>query len=1096
WEMLGRRILLLAILLLSFQISLLSADNSVTPPDTTDKLRHFLEQEHRFNLLRRRAVRPRLAAAAAGIELKHTIVQARLYMKENGEIEARAGLCLEYLDPDPGDLNLTLGGLGMQVHSVLRANGDSLEYSYAREEILLTINLPASGAGEDTLWVTYSGELYLAEDSDTANQTIPEQYEVPFQEITADYAYAIWGFWFPDLFWEDYEFHTLEINLTVPQGFVAVAAGDSAGVAVNGDSTATYSFSSELYGPSYNAATFSVARYTGYGMQIGGVKAAVYTLIQGGYRQRIDDIFQNVGTIFEYYEDLYGGFSYPWNELKIVEIGRGYFPLALADLEIILLPRGFFSDYLDSLDSDEIALLAHEIAHQWWGMVVTPDPSQSMWLAEGLAEFSSKYLIEKYIGEQGMDASSPWENKQWLALNLKYALALQMPLEDPDAEYPVVYEKGAWVVRMLLHLAGEESFKTISGSFLERYRGKFVTLEEFSEYWQSQAVGTDLSGFFSQWFYKTGTPEYLTRGCRVPHQETEYAWQVTVSQQSEWDMPVDIALYYPDGNVDISTQRIDRVLNEFIFASNSGLPDSVRLDPENMFLFYNRYVSNIILRVKNNTMNVSEPPWVAVRVDSLFPQDNILLNWRVGEGGFSQLEYDFSSGLTDTLYLPAQNATARIDYYLEVNDLYGQAHYYPPGAPDSLYSYYCTEYDDFPEEPAWISVHEIPDLGLSIYDLERGMSLHTYPDVGGCINISPNNKYLVSDDFMQNELVIIERCDGQIISRIPYNSDPLFMPQRLIITNDGKNIFMSASTGFPLHATLETYHVSVENKTFSEIDVGYYNSFDYNPLNDKIYLYGVSYYEPVDIYNIERGVVEDSIVSERIINFNHSRFSLSGDYREYNELIWGGYSVRGKYNTRIILRKTNLLTRQVFETLTIELPELGDELRSKTISALLLPDSKKAAFVFREESGLELNFWDFAVPGWHENIVLEGFDNGTFAVEMTTSASGRKLLVFRWDKVGPFLAVVDLENYRVERYLHNTDYLQFGFRFDTENATYSALAERGDANLDHRINVFDLIVLMGNLSGNNPNPNFESDVYADGKLNIFDLLEMLQLLSN
>ena len=282
WEVLGRRILLIVILLLSSRVSFLSANNYSTPPDSANKLSNILKQEHRFNLLRRRARRPRLAAAAAGIEIKHTIIHARLHMKENGEIEARAGLCLEYLDPDPGDLSLALGGLGMQVHSVLRANGDSLEYSYAREEILLSINLPASGTGEDTLWVTYSGELYLAEDSDTANQTIPEQLQVPFQEITADYAYAVCGFWYPDLFWEDYQLHTLEINLTVPDGYVAVATGDSAGVDINGDSTTTYSFSSESYGPSYNGASFSVARYTGYNMQIGGVDAAVYTLDEGG----------------------------------------------------------------------------------------------------------------------------------------------------------------------------------------------------------------------------------------------------------------------------------------------------------------------------------------------------------------------------------------------------------------------------------------------------------------------------------------------------------------------------------------------------------------------------------------------------------------------------------------------------------------------------------------------------------------------------------------------------------------------------------------------------------------------------------------------
>ena len=97
---------------------------------------------------------------------------------------------------------------------------------------------------------------------------------------------------------------------------------------------------------------------------------------------------------------------------------------------------------------------------------------------------------------------------------------------------------------------------------------------------------------------------------------------------------------------------------------------------------------------------------------------------------------------------------------------------------------------------------------------------------------------------------------------------------------------------------------------------------------------------------------------------------------------------------------------------------------------------------------------------------------------------------------GPFMAVLDLETYRLERYFDEPDLKRSYMRVDVEKPQYSTTVTRGDANLDDKIDIFDLLALLGNLSGKNRSAFFESDVNDDGKLDIFDLLALLKLLRN
>ena len=135
---------------------------------------------------------------------------------------------------------------------------------------------------------------------------------------------------------------------------------------------------------------------------------------------------------------------------------------------------------------------------------------------------------------------------------------------------------------------------------------------------------------------------------------------------------------------------------------------------------------------------------------------------------------------------------------------------------------------------------------------------------------------------------------------------------------------------------------------------------------------------------------------------------------------------------------------------------------------------------------------------WHRNVVLEGSVDNMYWGLMKVDMTGEKLLLSNiLSQIGgPCLAVVNLDTYKVERYLYPQTGRAAIPRYETANPSYDTTISRGDANLDGQINIFDLLVILGNLSGKNQSIYFECDVNEDGKIDIFDLLALLKLLSN
>jgi hypothetical protein len=182
---------------------------------------------------------------------------------------------------------------------------------------------------------------------------------------------------------------------------------------------------------------------------------------------------------------------------------------------------------------------AHEVAHQWWGVGVTPATYHDAWLSEAFAEFSALWFVQfsAHDNRRYFETLEDW--RKLIVGNRKFVfgsgqqanpiwLGPRTESSATEGDYDlIIYEKGAWVLHMLRNLMldldtmKEDRFGGLMREFFQAHRGGEATTEEFRAL-AEQHVGGDLGWFFDQWVYGTDIPKY------------RFAWKSAHSTDSTW----------------------------------------------------------------------------------------------------------------------------------------------------------------------------------------------------------------------------------------------------------------------------------------------------------------------------------------------------------------------------------------------------------------------------------------------------------------------------------------------------------------------------------------------------------------------------------
>jgi len=169
-------------------------------------------------------------------------------------------------------------------------------------------------------------------------------------------------------------------------------------------------------------------------------------------------------------------------------------------------------DRLAHQDFKSEGLVAHELAHQWWGDLLTCRDWSHVWLNEGFATYFDALFQEYDLGSDEMPVEMRDNRDSYLNEDKSYRRPIVTsyytnPFDMFDRH---TYPKGAWVLHMLRTYLGEELWwKGISHYCKKHYADNVVTAD--FERSMEEATGKNLDWFFQQWVYKGGYPEFKIR---------------------------------------------------------------------------------------------------------------------------------------------------------------------------------------------------------------------------------------------------------------------------------------------------------------------------------------------------------------------------------------------------------------------------------------------------------------------------------------------------------------------------------------------------------------------------------------------------------
>ncbi|MGB9178902.1 MAG: M1 family metallopeptidase [Pyrinomonadaceae bacterium] len=156
-------------------------------------------------------------------------------------------------------------------------------------------------------------------------------------------------------------------------------------------------------------------------------------------------------------------------------------------------------------DEHDVWLGAHELAHQWWGNMVTCRDWNHFWLNEGMASFMAAAYKEHRFGRAEYLREIEDYRKSYLKVRdagKDRSLVFPDWLHPTNEDRALVYDKGAYVLHLLREELGERAFWAGIRQYTRAYFGKSVTTPEFQKAME-QASGRNLSDFFNKWVYLT-----------------------------------------------------------------------------------------------------------------------------------------------------------------------------------------------------------------------------------------------------------------------------------------------------------------------------------------------------------------------------------------------------------------------------------------------------------------------------------------------------------------------------------------------------------------------------------------------------------------
>jgi aminopeptidase N len=485
-----------------------------------------------------------------------------LLSDESNDIFGETNVTVEFLDTSKTftlDLVGKSGEFGMEVTDVLE-NNSKANYQFSENKILITTNVDS--ASTRTFTIKYHGvaEKGLVIDTTKFGQ----------RSFFGDNWPTLARYWLPCID-HPYDKASVEFNITAPEYYDVIATGrkvEESNVG-NGFKLTRYIEPAPV---AMKVVTIGVTKFaTSLLDMVGSIPVTAWVYPEN----RLDGFsdFAVSAKILTYYIQNVGPYSYA--KLANMQAKTQWGGLENAGT------IAYFENSVTGKNTIE-GLIAHEIAHQWFGNSATENNWNHVWLSEGFATYFTILYMEEVYGNE--------KRKEMLSLDRKKVINYYQKNPSPVVDNTISdprkvlstnsYKKGGWVLNMLRHKLGDEVFWKGIRTYYSTYMNTNVMTADFQKVMESVS-DMSLDSFFQQWIFTKGYPEI------------EWTWKykksrviISIKQKQEhyvFQFPLEIG-FVSEGKLKTHIVQVDAKSQTFEISTNN-IPESIVLDPEIWLLF-------------------------------------------------------------------------------------------------------------------------------------------------------------------------------------------------------------------------------------------------------------------------------------------------------------------------------------------------------------------------------------------------------------------------------------------------------------------------------------------------------------------------------
>ncbi len=259
---------------------------------------------------------------------------------------------------------------------------------------------------------------------------------------------------------------------------------------------------------------------------------------------KLEPTYRYSKKIFDFLESEIG-VLYPWQNYKQIPV-KDFLYAGMENTSATIFSDSYVIDSTSFIDKNYVNVNAHELAHQWFGDLITEKSGLHHWLQEGFATYYALLAEREVFGDDYFYWKLYQTSEQLTELSDSTG---GESLLNPKASSLTFYEKGAWALYVLHHKIGDVNFKKTIKAYLEKFRFKNVITNNFIKI-AEQISEQDLNSFVELWLKQKKFPqeiasellsksEFITNFTKLKNRTLELPLKIDQAYFSNKD------IYYP-----------------------------------------------------------------------------------------------------------------------------------------------------------------------------------------------------------------------------------------------------------------------------------------------------------------------------------------------------------------------------------------------------------------------------------------------------------------------------------------------------------------------------------------------------------------------